>query len=452
MSKFFDTLYSGVSYLGVFPKKLIISFFKSIIGFLGSFFKKKSKSAEKRADKRKFAERAIIAVVIVAVISVSVLALSSGEKKVSAIELKIGKETIGYANSQTEVDTAKAYALKVLGSSNSVQIKEASVKTEANNIKNAASLSENIIKLSGADLISVYEVYISDTLLCAVTDITQARKAVKEVYELTQKLYPQSAVAFSKRVSFVPTQYAQDNANILSVGELKNILGSALQFIHASCEENISQTQFETVEVQTNNLFIGDTRVRREGANGTQYNINLVKYIGNQKILSEQLLSHPINAPVTKIVERGTRAQSLSMGTYTVYQTSGVFCWPVVDLYKVTSPFGQRRLGNHKGIDISGANASGKLIVAGASGTVIKAGWNNGGYGNYVVIDHGNGVETLYAHMLNNSIMVNVGDVVQRGQTIGRVGNTGNSFGAHLHFEVRINGIKLNPAPFLGLQ
>lgn len=133
-------------------------------------------------------------------------------------------------------------------------------------------------------------------------------------------------------------------------------------------------------------------------------------------------------------------------------QTTGYFCWPVVGLFTVTSPYGYRSLGNHRGIDISGGNASGSLVVAGASGTVTTAGWSTGGYGNYVIIDHGNGVETLYAHMLDNSLMVNAGDKVTKGQAIGRVGNTGYSFGAHLHFEVRINGNRINPAPYLGLE
>ena len=210
--------------------------------------------------------------------------------------------------------------------------------------------------------------------------------------------------------------------------------------------------EFDTVEIQTNTLFIGDKRIRRNGANGSAYAIDLVTYIGDKKVSAEQLMNVPVKAPVSQIIERGIRAESLSLGTYSVLQTTGYFCWPVVGLFTVTSPFGYRSLGNHRGIDISGANASGSLVVAGASGTVTTAGWSTGGYGNYVIIDHGNGVETLYAHMLDNSLMVNPGDKVTKGQAIGRVGNTGYSFGAHLHFEVRINGNRLNPAPYLGLE
>jgi murein DD-endopeptidase MepM/ murein hydrolase activator NlpD len=163
-------------------------------------------------------------------------------------------------------------------------------------------------------------------------------------------------------------------------------------------------------------------------------------------------MSVPVKAPVSQVIERGIRAESLSLGTYSVLQTTGYFCWTVVGLFTVTSPYGYRSLGNHRGIDISGANASGSLVVAGASGVVTEAGWSTGGYGNYVMIDHGNGVETLYAHMLDNSLMVSAGDYVTKGQAIGRVGNTGYSFGAHLHFEVRINGTRVNPAWYIGLE
>ncbi|HET9145099.1 MAG TPA: M23 family metallopeptidase, partial [Sphingomicrobium sp.] len=99
----------------------------------------------------------------------------------------------------------------------------------------------------------------------------------------------------------------------------------------------------------------------------------------------------------------------------------------------------------HPGIDLAGAY--GTPIYATADGTVMRAGWNNGGYGNLVEIDHGRGISTRYGHM--SAILVHAGDHVTRGQQIGRMGSTGRSTGNHLHYEVRIDGRPVNPIPFM---
>ena len=85
-------------------------------------------------------------------------------------------------------------------------------------------------------------------------------------------------------------------------------------------------------------------------------------------------------------------------------------------------------------------------MLAANSGTVIKAGWNNS-YGNVIMIDHGGGIVTLYAH--NSKLLVTTGDVIARGQVIALVGSTGNSTGPHIHFEVRVNGEYQNPRNWL---
>jgi murein DD-endopeptidase MepM/ murein hydrolase activator NlpD len=118
------------------------------------------------------------------------------------------------------------------------------------------------------------------------------------------------------------------------------------------------------------------------------------------------------------------------------------FIWPVNG--PVVSGFGMRWGRMHEGIDISAA--SGTPIVAAAAGVVIHAGWL-GGYGNLVVVDHGNGLATAYAHA--SSILVGVGQRVSQGQTIALVGSTGNSSGPHLHFEVRLNGNAVDPLAYL---
>lgn len=108
------------------------------------------------------------------------------------------------------------------------------------------------------------------------------------------------------------------------------------------------------------------------------------------------------------------------------------------------NPFGGRTYEFHAGLDIDGER--GDVIVAPANGTVIKSGWQ-GGYGNMIEIDHGNGLTTRYGHM--SKVESAVGDVVTRGQLIGYVGSTGRSTGPHLHYELRLNDRPINPRRFL---
>ena len=125
-----------------------------------------------------------------------------------------------------------------------------------------------------------------------------------------------------------------------------------------------------------------------------------------------------------------------------VRQGSGRFIWPVNGTF--TSPFGYRWGRLHAGIDI--AVPEGTPIRAADGGTVAIAGWT-GGYGNYTCINHGGGVSTCYGHQ--SRIATSVGANVSKGQVIGYSGNTGNSTGPHLHFEVRINGTPVNPLGYL---
>lgn len=125
------------------------------------------------------------------------------------------------------------------------------------------------------------------------------------------------------------------------------------------------------------------------------------------------------------------------------------YAWPVPGYYSISSPFGWRYLNGyrdyHLGIDIPAP--TGTPVVASRDGKVIATGGQHWSYGNIVIIDHGNGVATAYAH--NSSILVSTGQIVKQGQTIALAGNTGNSYGSHLHFEVRINGTVVNPAAYV---
>lgn len=112
----------------------------------------------------------------------------------------------------------------------------------------------------------------------------------------------------------------------------------------------------------------------------------------------------------------------------------------------VTSRFGGRWGSTHKGIDIGASK--GTPIKAAASGTVVSSNTGyNGGYGNYIVISHGNGIETAYGHC--SALYVKAGQKVSQGEVIAAVGNTGRSYGNHLHLEIRVNGVAQNPQNYL---
>ena len=119
--------------------------------------------------------------------------------------------------------------------------------------------------------------------------------------------------------------------------------------------------------------------------------------------------------------------------------------WPTMG--DVSSPYGMRWGGSdfHPGIDI--ANDYGTPIMATADGYVTEAGWDDGGYGNKVDIDHGNGIRTRYGHA--QSVIVSAGEQVQKGQVIAYMGSTGFSTGPHLHYEVNINGEDVNPFNYM---
>jgi len=119
----------------------------------------------------------------------------------------------------------------------------------------------------------------------------------------------------------------------------------------------------------------------------------------------------------------------------------GSFMWPT------SGYISQRYYWYHRAVDI--ASSGNPVIVASQGGTVVAAGWNGGGYGNYVLINHGNGYTTLYAHMLSNSIVVSPGQVVKQGQKLGLMGSTGRSTGTHLHFEIKSSTGNIDPLSIL---
>ena len=189
---------------------------------------------------------------------------------------------------------------------------------------------------------------------------------------------------------------------------------------------------------KSNEYNVGTKKTTQAGENGIRSVTAQRVYDTNGTQLSQQILStEVIKEPVTEKIVVGTKKQAK-----TSYITgSGQFIWPVPGYRNCSRWYG----GSHKGVDICAA--AGTPIYASAGGTVTKAGYNKAGagtgYGYSIIINHGNGYTTVYAHCL--SLVVHAGQTVKQGQLIGHVGSTGRSSGNHCHFEIRRNGSYIAP-------
>ena len=204
--------------------------------------------------------------------------------------------------------------------------------------------------------------------------------------------------------------------------------------------------------VEFSDLYKDETKVYREGNDGMkEVTVDVTKVNGKEvsrKMVSEKVLKEA----KIKVIAYGTKekpkvTQSTSSGgassggASASVSSSARFMHPLNGRGTISSTYGSRWGTFHYGLDF--AAPAGTPIYASAGGKVIYSGYNNGGYGKLIIIDHGNGYQTYYAHC--SSLYVNVGESVSQGQNIAGVGTTGNSTGNHLHFEVRVGGTPVNP-------
>ena len=224
---------------------------------------------------------------------------------------------------------------------------------------------------------------------------------------------------------------------ILRIGE-KMILTVPRPLLSVMTRERVTYTEVvpKPVEIRENaSEHKSFSRILQQGKDGQrQVTADIIRINGfeNGREIIDTL---EIEAPITEIKEVGT-SDSLPR------RALGEFIMPASG--KLTEYFNARR-GTHDGIDI--ANSKGTPIYASDGGVVVQARNKGDGYGNNIIIDHGNGFETYYAH--NSKMLVTVGQAVAQGEQIALMGSTGNSSGNHCHFEIRKNGVPVNPFDYI---
>ena len=247
---------------------------------------------------------------------------------------------------------------------------------------------------------------------------------------------------------------------IKQIADYDNKLITEVEELKTTLEKEKKEIEDAKAEKEQKNKELLDLKAEKEAkaANLTEEQKGLEAKLSEYKAQAQQYAELERQAIAKEEAARKAAAQRSSASSSTASAsapvsnpyTGGKLGWPCPSSSRITSPYGYRVLFGvrdfHTGIDIGAT--TGSNIVAAESGTVILAnyGWN-GGYGNYIIINHGNGITTRYAHA--SKLYVSAGQTVSKGQVIAAVGTTGNSTGPHLHFEVRTNGSHRNPLNYL---
>ena len=215
----------------------------------------------------------------------------------------------------------------------------------------------------------------------------------------------------------------------------KDKLNNNLQIDVKTIEEEKAPIESETKYKQSSELYMGQTR-EVEGKKGVKNVTKVVTYSLTNDIEELILEEEVIQASTANVVYEGSKNP---------YFDKIAFLKVPVSKNVITSYFGMRWNKLHKGIDFAGS--VGDSVCAAVDGTVSYSAYNNGGYGNLIIIDHANNMKSYYAHLDTRN--VKVGDEVKKGSQIGTLGNTGRSTGPHLHFELRINNEPVDPLEYL---
>lgn len=374
------------------------------------------------------------------------------------------------------------------------------VKVEKDKVSDVPEVTDSLIQMSSQDIMEAEGLYIDGEFYGAVTDQSLIRSILDSTLDSYRSGDANETVEFTKNIELKEGLYLTDS--IVSDEDMENLLLSDVQaertytiqkgdsptliadkngvpyelfkamnptieeecmigdeaiianqepFLSVRVTKEITYTEdipYETEITEDASKNKGYSETVQEGEKGSKEVTASVEYVNNIEESREILSSTVTKEPVTEKIVKGTKVETVSRSSYVPSSTgsgkvSGNFIWPVGGSGgKISCYYGS---GGHRGLDI--AASYGTPVRASAAGKVVVSGWYYS-YGKCVVIDHGNGVRTLYGH--NSSLNVSVGQYVSQGQQIAGVGSTGYSTGNHCHFEVQINGGTRNPLNYIG--
>lgn len=379
---------------------------------------------------------------LIGLIALSISVVSTGITL--GFEVKYGDKIIATVANASVYNKAEKIAVENVSSEGAEDVIETHklnpVLTITDKLEKADDVATSIIE-NTSEIVSAAALVVNGKTL-AFVDKAQLENALSERLNAYNVADAQNATSFVDDVKVEEGYFIEGDVKDISE-VVSTINGLSVKTISTFTSEKV--IKYTTKKVETESESVGYRKVTKAGANGLKRTTKTVESVNGEEVNTTVIADEVINEPITEIITIGTGAVMIDATEKADVSSKGFICPLKKGVFDLTSGFGGSR--GHGGLDM--AADKGVAIFAAASGKVIEAGYN-GSYGYNVVIDHGNGIKTRYAHA--SALCVKAGQTVSQGDMIAAVGNTGRSTGNHLHFEIIVNGKRVNPAPYIGIK
>lgn len=348
------------------------------------------------------------------------------QKKEVSSKIEVSNNKLEYVQTEMSATLQKVMEL---------QDNKEKYETQYNNLQSQISTLSNQIQEMNKKLQDIQEKYDKKE--------KTLKKKVVALYESGDTTYLDLLLSSRNIVEFLSNYFL-----VSELIEYDNNLLDEMEDTQNQIKNTKQQQERQEDELRSTREEIEKTQILIENTRVIQQNYAM-KLTDTEKKIQEEIEKYKEEQAN---IEREIALALNWAGTFAIQATNGAMIWPIaMDGTFVTSPYGVRLhpiqgiYKKHDGLDISASGVYGAPIVAAADGMVIFAGVM-GGYGNCVMISHGNGLSSLYGH--GSEIVAQIGQTVKQGDVIMKVGSTGNSTGPHLHFELRKDGVVIDPVPY----
>ena len=372
----------------------------------------------------------------------------------TAIRVEADGTLIGYAADESDYLAARSAAearMRCGGADFGGRLPDVTFQVAAVSIDGYATteqMTDRLLANAQGDMAEACGVFVDGRFVGAARSETEA-EAVFDGVLADARTDADGSCYFGESVTYVPGLYPDTAACIRTEEELRAAARSLTVMV--SRTETVNEdVGFDVVEIPSRTLAVSTARTILEGENGVDQVTRVVTYADGQRVSAREISRVCVVQPVAMRRLVGTKVYSIPIVQR--FTSVAQLIWPVDGAYNINSDYGYRWGSFHYALDIGVGSAPGTSLgmnVLAAADGVVELATTHSSYGYYIILDHGNGMETVYGHLMENSFMVRPGETVRQGQPIARVGQTGYATGPHLHFEVRVNGNKLDPKLFL---